>query len=120
MAKHERYMEVHLNTQGKPDGLRTPKAREVLEEGIPKEEADKKDKLSVATVTISTGKVFYADTASRLDMLAALYESGRSEATTAQWKLAEEVDGSKWAEVTIDEMAEASILALQFKGGVIS
>ena len=84
---------------------------------------DKEMALASAIVTISTGKKFYVDAESKTDIIGALAEGiliGAPLETEVDWKLAEAIDGSQWAKVTMFELQEASKLGLQFKGGVIN
>jgi hypothetical protein len=75
--------------------------------------------LSRLTVTISTGKVFYADPISRSDIGDAIKLSEILGNTETQWKLAEEYDGQKVAIVTLNELQEALMLGLQTKASLI-
>lgn len=66
-------------------------------------------------VTTSTGKRIYADPASRTDITDAINIAIETGETSVNWKTA---DG--WIEVTLDEMKEARLLALQKKEEIIS
>jgi len=112
---------MKLEAYTKIDGaLRTPKFREVNNSEIGKHKGDKTNALEIAKVTISTGKVFFADSASKLDMLTAVVLSNIQGAAETQWKLAEPINGSQWATVSISEMIEATLLGLEYKGEVIA
>ena len=84
------------------------------EEEIAKELA-KEEQLSVLTVTTSTGKEFYADTESRIDLLSALMAANIVGQTETQWKLA----NGTIQTVTVQEIGEAMMLALQEKGNMV-
>lgn len=102
--------------------LHTPKYREVNEENISKAKGDKTNALSVATVTTTSGKVFYADTESRTDLISACQEALENNLPVtfeSEWKLAEPIDGSKLSIVTLAEIREARSLALRFKGSLV-
>lgn len=75
--------------------------------------------LGVLTVTTSSGKVFYANTESRIDMQAAIDGADLKGTTSTLWKLAEEFEGARIVEVSLDEIREASALALEAKAGLV-
>lgn len=79
----------------------------------------KKYTLDKMTVPTESGKVFYADTASRQDLADAILHGTDLGQTSTLWKLAEEFEGSKIVSVTLDELKEASRLALAAKGGMV-
>ncbi len=76
--------------------------------------------LEKAIVTISTGKKFYVDPISRADITDAIAIGLETGQTSTTWKLAEEINGTKWNLVTISEMKEARMLGLQIKGQIIT
>jgi len=108
--------ELYMKVKG---ALRTPQYRWVNVE-ISKKDGDKIEALSKAQVAIANGKVFYADPESRTDITAAISIANRENLTENPWKLAQEINGTKWNMVTIAEMEEAERLALEFKGSVVS
>ena len=75
--------------------------------------------LDTVKVRISTGKLFYGDSISRIDINDAITIAKERGETTTLWKLAEEFDGSKIAEVTVDELKEALGLSLEAKARII-
>jgi len=79
----------------------------------------KEETLSKLTVTLTDGKVFYADAESRLDLRDAIQLGLDLGQDTTYWKLAEEFNGQRIVEVTIDELKEASKLALLTKGQIV-
>ena len=119
----EKYTEIkqYKDAQGniRTSALRTPKYREVANTSISQKEGIKQEALLTAIVQISTGKKFYVDPVSRADItdvVAIAIETGETEVT---WKLAEEVNGSKWARCTLAEMQEARKLGLEYKGSLL-
>jgi cell division protein FtsI/penicillin-binding protein 2 len=84
-----------------------------------KAEQEKQEALNTLKVTISTGKVFYADPISRADISDAVKLSEILGTTETQWKLAEEYDEQKIVTVTINELQEALMLGLQHKASII-
>jgi len=87
---------------------------------IPRPKKLSKDMLiSTLKVTTKSGKIFYADTGSRLDISTAIEMSNHSNVTTTLWKLAEPINGKKIVNVTIEELKEAQRLALMAKGSLI-
>ena len=82
-------------------------------------EAIKDEQLKKLTVTIGSGKVFYADAESRIDLRDAIELGNDLGQTSTYWKLAEEFNGSRIVEVTLDELKEASKLALETKGQIV-
>ena len=70
-------------------------------------------------VTISNGKVFYADPISRVDISNAIDVANKKNLTETQWKLAEPIDGSQIVTVTLDELEEALEKALLRKAEII-
>lgn len=89
-------------------------AKKVLEAKELKEKA-----LKDLTVTTYSGKVFYADTESRVDIRDAIDVGISLGKTSTIWKLAREFNGNKVVEVTIEELREASELALKSKATII-
>ena len=81
--------------------------------------AVKQDALESLTVTTSSGKVFYGDPVSRSDLTDAIALAEELGQTSTTWKLAEELNGSKIAQVTLEELKEARKLALQAKGQIV-
>lgn len=79
----------------------------------------KADTLARLTVTTASGKVFYADTESRIDLQTAISSAETTGATSTMWKLAEEFNGTRIVEVTLDEIKEASAKALEEKGKLV-
>lgn len=79
----------------------------------------KTEALSKLTVTTSSGKVFYADTESRVDLSEAIKIGERDSKTSTMWKLAEEFEGQRVTYITLDEAREASELALYAKGSLV-
>lgn len=107
---------------GKPDLVAE---QEAIDNQV-KAEADiqKAKDIESMTVTIGSGKVFYADAASRVDMASAidgakLKEELGTPVTAVLWKLAEEFEGSKLVKVTLLEIREASALALERKAEIV-
>jgi len=82
---------------------------------IHKSKAEKIKALSSLTVTISTGKTFDANEASRNNMLAAIQASEVVGATQTAWKLADNTIEI----VTLDELKEAIALSIQEVGKII-
>ena len=82
-------------------------------------ETEKSDVLSKLTVTTKSGKVFYADTESRVDLESAIASGIRNGITSTLWKLAEEFQGNRFVEVSAEELQEASMLALTAKGSIV-
>jgi len=79
----------------------------------------KEETLSKLIVTLTDGKVFYADAESRLDLRDAIQLGLDLGQDTTYWKLAEEFNGQRIVEVTINELKEASKLALLTKGQIV-
>lgn len=79
----------------------------------------KDDTLAKLTVTITSGKIFYADTESRIDLQSAIASAELTGAISTMWKLAEEFNGARIVEVTLDEIKEASAKALEEKGKLV-
>lgn len=82
-------------------------------------EVIKGEQLEKITVTTTSGKVFYADPISRTDISDAISLANETSQTSTTWKLAEPIDGSKLAIVTLDELKEARALGLQAKASII-
>jgi len=83
------------------------------------EESNKDDTLSRLTVSLDNGKVFYADAESRLDIRDAIETAIDKGLTNTIWKLAEPFNGSKNTLVTLEELKEASFLALSAKAHIV-
>jgi hypothetical protein len=84
-----------------------------------KADAQKEEVLKRLTVTTASGKVFYADTEARIDLQSAIEASNLSGTTETMWKLAEEFEGQKIVLVTLDEIREAGVKALEAKGSIV-
>ena len=82
-------------------------------------EQAKTEALSKLTVTTQSGKVFYADTESRVDLNDAIRKAEKENLSTTTWKLAEAFEGEKLVIVTLDEIREAADLALSAKGSIV-
>jgi hypothetical protein len=100
------------NTQYKGIALEVASASEV-------EETIKQYKLDTIKVTTQSGKVFYGDAISRTDISDAIALAEELNQTSTEWKLAEEINGQKVVQVTLDELKEARLLALQAKSSII-
>lgn len=83
------------------------------------EEEVKKEALLNLRVTTASGKVFYADIESRLDIEQAIGIATRQGLISTPWKLAELFNGIKVIDVTLVELQEASYLALLAKAQLI-
>lgn len=108
---------TYYNENGTVDTI-----KEVEEEQLRlKAEADAQQQyeLSNLKVTISSGKVFYADSESRTDLISAIDGANLRGETQAEWKLAEEYNGFKITTVTLTEIREALALALEGKAKII-
>ena len=79
----------------------------------------KTEALSKLTVTTSSGKVFYADTESRVDLNDAIRKAEKENLSTTPWKLAEAFEGERVVIVTLEEIREAADLALSAKGSIV-
>ncbi len=75
--------------------------------------------LSALTVTVSSGKVFYADPLSRVDISNAIQLAQLQGIASTTCKLAEEFEGSKFSTVGIDELIEALYLSLSEKAKIV-
>lgn len=82
-------------------------------------EKEKSEALSNLTVITSTGKVFYADTESRVDLNDAIRKAEKEHLSSTYWKLAKEFEGQRIVLVTLEEIIEASDLALVAKGAIV-
>ncbi len=91
---------------------------EVSEEGSSDEEVakaiTKEQKLANVTVVTKSGKEFYGNSEARVDLLSAITASQITGQTETQWKL---VTGLET--VTVAELSEAMLLALQKKGQIV-
>ena len=76
---------------------------------------DKVEALKRLTVTTASGKEFFADSESRVDISSAIAVADRNSITENQWKLK-----TGWELVALDEMKEAEYLALTAKGQIVS
>ena len=92
---------------------------ERLEQELEEAKQAKEETLKKLTVTLSDGKVFYADAESRIDLRDAIELGIELNQSSTAWKLAEDFNGSRIVEVTIDELKEASKLALMTKGNIV-
>jgi hypothetical protein len=81
--------------------------------------ATKEEALNKLTVTTTSGKVFYADSDSRIDLNDAIVIGTEEGLTETTWKLAEEVNGSKYVMVSMTELKEARSLAINAKANII-
>lgn len=107
----------HYNSDGTID---TDKELELANENIKTiAESAKAEALDKLTVTTESGKVFYADSASRIDLQGAIALAESKGITQKPWKLAEPIDGQKIVIVTLDEIKEAVFLALEAKGAIV-
>lgn len=82
-------------------------------------EQSKTEALAKLTVTTSTGKVFYADTESRVDLNDAIRRAEKENILETVWKLAEAFEGERVVIVTLEEIREAADLALSTKGSIV-
>ena len=89
------------------------------EETLRDQEAVKKDSLERIKVTTTSGKVFYGDPVSRTDLSDAIDLAAETGKTSVLWKLAEPVSDSRIVDVTVDELKEARMLALDAKAKII-
>jgi len=86
-------------------------------ERIAEEAAQAKLKLlNELTVTTGNGNTFDADNVARQDMLSAIEASGTLGLTESNWKLAD----NTWKLIQLDELKEASALAIQAKGAILA
>ena len=83
------------------------------------ETVEKIEALAKLTVTTSSGKVFYADTESRVDLNDAIRKAEKENLANTPWKLAEEFEGERVVIVTLEEIREAADLALSSKGSIV-
>jgi len=112
---------MELRSYTKIDGaLRTKCFKEIPRDAIGNTEADKIVKIANATVTVSSGKVFYVDPESRGDISEAIGVAGDTGQTEVMWKLAEEFEGERWVLCTLDDMKEARRMGLEYKGSVVA
>lgn len=79
----------------------------------------KTETLAKLTVTTESGKVFYADTESRVDLNDAIRKAEKENLPNTPWKLAEEFEGERVVTVTLEEIREAADLALSAKGSIV-
>ena len=92
----------------------------IIEEQTQRLAAERKViELDTIKVRTSTGKLFYGDSISRIDINDAIILAKEREQSTTLWKLAEEFDGNKIAVVTVDELKEALGLSLEAKARII-
>jgi len=75
---------------------------------------NKVEALKRLTVTTTSGKEFYADAESRVDIADAIGIGTENNLTTTMWKCK-----SGLVEVTLDELKEARLLALTAKGSIV-
>lgn len=72
--------------------------------------------LNSLTVTTTNGNTFDADNVARQDMLSAIDASATLGVTENNWKLAD----NSWKIIQLDELKEASALAIQAKGAILA
>jgi hypothetical protein len=101
------------------DATESDVSRTIEKENKKLNEQRKQSALAAIKVRTTTGKLFYGDEKSRVDISDAISLSAEYNVTTTIWKLAEEFDGSKLVVVTIDELKEARRLALEEKAKII-
>jgi len=89
-------------------------AKEIAE-ATAQAKADKEIALKTLTVTTTSGKTFDGDETARGDMLTAITVSGMLGVTETNWKMAD----NTFSIVTLAEMQEALILAIQKKGFIL-
>lgn len=89
---------------------------QVTEQILRKRKQVELDNIKVIT---ASGKVFYGDPISRADIGDAIKLGENRGQTTTFWKLAEEFNGEKIVEVTIEELSEALELSLTEKARII-
>lgn len=83
-------------------------------------EEQKEEILNRLKVTVTSGKVFYADLSSRVDISNAIQLAQSYNLTEKEWKLAEDYNGQgKWIMVTVAELEEALYIALNTKGQLV-
>jgi len=76
----------------------------------------KKELLSEITVTTANGNTFDGDDVARVDMLNAILASETLGLTEHPWKLA----NNEWMTIQIEELKEASALAIMRKGEILA
>ena len=91
----------------------------VLEITKASEKVIKEESLAKLIVTTQSGKVFYADTESRVDLNDAIRKAEKENLLSTPWKLAEEFAGERVVIVTLEEIREAADLALSAKGSIV-
>ena len=79
----------------------------------------KDEALGRLTVKTSSGKVFYADAMSRADISDEISIAIDTGITSIIWKLAEDINGQRIVEVTLDELKEARQLAMAEKATIV-
>ena len=94
-------------------------AKTIDEEMLRINEEKKAVELDTVKVRTSTGKLFYGDDKSRIDINDAINLSIELGRTSTIWKLAEEYEGNKFAEVSLEELKEVRQLALEEKARII-
>ena len=131
LENDEKFIKKNIGTEDEPimvyatyynsDGtIDTDKELELANENIKTiAESAKAEALDKLTVTTESGKVFYADSASRIDLQGAITSAELKGITEKPWKLAEPIDGQKIVIVTLDEIKEAVFLALEAKGAIV-
>lgn len=100
-------------------GMLTKKKHVYVEDKLEGNKAIKKDSLQNLTITVTSGKVFYADPESRQDISDAIALSTANGLTETQWKLSEEFDGERIVIVSIEELQEVLHKALLHKAGLV-
>ena len=92
-------------TQAELDAIALTEAKQAIQEA-----------LSNIVVTTSNGNTFDGDDVARADMLNAIIASETLGLTEHTWKLSD----NSWKEITLDELKEASALAIQRKGEILA
>ena len=77
--------------------------------------AQREEASNKMTVTISSGKVLYADHIARFNILAGISAAEFLAQTTSEWRLADNTIQT----VTLDELKEANAIALQQFGNLV-
>lgn len=83
------------------------------------ETVEKIEALANLIVTTQSGKVFYADTESRVDLNDAIRKAEKENLSNTPWKLAEAFEGERVVIVTLEEIREAADLALLAKASIV-
>jgi len=102
------------NVDGTPDVAKITEASGVIADAEAKQA--KLDALAVLTITTSNGNKFDANDVARQDMLSAIDASATLGLTEQAWKMSD----NSWVTITLAELKEASALAIQAKGAILS